>query len=826
MHRLRCNPIKKFAPVFVLAFLACPGLLSATNYSCAGSGTRNWHTPTNWTPNGIPGAGDTATITAGCTMQCEPGNSCVVGKAGIPGTTDLNLQAGGNLTLLSGSTFDMRGDVSLLGELDIFGATFTLDPAAANGSAAYIIDGGASTGAVTLKICSEASCSSNSGSLAILTCKTGSSGSCQISHTSGQGNGMNVLGSHGQISNFGTATSPAVSLVDGSVPPTGGFVLKNGFSVHNNGVIRVAYESATANLTFDGVSFDSLVDKTGSSNGYSFLDLISLVAPTSGDRTFRATCASTGGHNAIVYIDVINPVVGDSTHPGWVSYNCMLFKGEHGGTFQNALSVIDRNYTSGTALATAYNADATYQNWVIYNHTPNQHHIVGSQVNGGGSGNTYNHITFDGDGYASYDAGDDYQDTGTYTASNGLHINASGTGFTLSSNPLQMASLDHETSYNTFGGALCESNCAATMFGKWSNSIFVRPSELYGAEFRGNDGMHADSAFSYMYRQTANSSATDYDVFWQMPGSGDPGAYPAKNTLIQLNLGATPSWIALPSPQTSIVSNQTPVITGGVDVFCSNCFQNAQAKDYVVDVTETPNTYAVIQRVTDSSHAVLYTAIPHYQSGDRIDVRPSYFVSNGLYGVDWGAHDQHMDPQFQDATRTVCTWWKLQTGSPANCNWANGNNYTATAGTSGTTIADSSVNFVALGVRDRVDQVLVYSAGWGAVKGSATVVGHSPHSLRVEGAINGAASGDLFTFVTAAESLGLSAVQLYGFDAFGNVVTPPSWVNTNMVQNIQSYLQQGYSPTNPALFNAGSDGKTVGAVEVMPPNGAIMVTSN
>lgn len=121
--------------------------------------------------------------------------------------------------------------------------------------------------------------------------------------------------------------------------------------------------------------------------------------------------------------------------------------------------------------------------------------------------------------------------------------------------------------------------------------------------------------------------------------------------------------------------------------------------------------------------------------------------------------------------------------------------------------------------------MLVYSPGWATVLGSALVIGHSPTSLRLAGIIPGAASGDQFTFVTAAENLGLNAVKLYGFDASGNPVTPPSWVNANMVQNIQSYLHQGYLPANLALFGAGSDGKTIGAVEATPADAAVMATT-
>ncbi len=796
-------------PAIASANLTITVIPFATSYSCAGSGNRNWHTATDWSPPGIPAAGDTVTITAGCIMQCEANSTCTTGKSGNPGSVDMTIDVGGDFVVQSGASVDMRGDVTMSGELDIFGGRFLLDPSGA-GSSLYYIDGGSDTGADTLKICSESTCSSNTGTLGILQCNKGNTGACQLHHTSHAGNGMNVLGSHGQISNFGNSSTAAISLIDGAYPPTGGFVLKNNFSLHSNGVIQVDYENPALDLTFDGVSFDTLVDVNGSYNGYSFMDLLSVTTPTSGNRTFRVSCANTGTRQALFNLDVTNIAVGDSTHPGLVSYNCVLANDSRGGTFQNALNVVDRNVNSGSALWTAYNSNSLFENWVMYDHTPNQHSIVGLNINGGGTTNSYKGMLFDGDGYAALDYGDDYQDFGTYSASYGLHINSSGTLYTLSATATQTGSFDHETMYNSYGGALCETGCTATMLKNVSNSLFVLPAEFLGAEYNGNDGMHIGSHYSYPYRQTALSSATDYNFFWQMPGSGDPGANPAKDVHIQLNLNGTPSWVAITDPGANLVTNQ-PATINGTNVTCTNCFTNAHAKDYIVDTTQTPNQYSVIAIVTDPSHATLYFSIPGWNNSDRVDVRPGYFASNGYYGVDWGTHDQHVNPVFQDPTRDVCSWWKQQSGSTANCVWPNGNNYTATAGTNSTTIVDTAVDFDTLGVQDGVDVVLVYNTGWAPV-GSATVVSHTATSLTVS-SIPGAASGDSFTFITAPQNLGLAAVQIYGFDVNGNQVTPPEWVNENIVTTIQSYVQDGFAPTNPALFGAASDGQTVGAVQ-------------
>ena len=68
-------------------------------------------------------------------------------------------------------------------------------------------------------------------------------------------------------------------------------------------------------------------------------------------------------------------------------------------------------------------------------------------------------------------------------------------------------------------------------------------------------------------------------------------------------------------------------------------------------------------------------------------------------------------------------------------------------------------------------------------------------------------------------------MQLYGFDVNGNQVSPPAWVTPKMASAVESYLRQGYAPTNLAFFGAGGDGKSIGAVQPMPPGGAIVVSS-
>ena len=55
MLSLCCGAVKKFSLIFLLG-RGLSGCFLRNNYSCSGSGTRNWHTAGDWAPNGIPGA--------------------------------------------------------------------------------------------------------------------------------------------------------------------------------------------------------------------------------------------------------------------------------------------------------------------------------------------------------------------------------------------------------------------------------------------------------------------------------------------------------------------------------------------------------------------------------------------------------------------------------------------------------------------------------------------------------------------------------------------------------------------------------------------------
>ncbi|MFZ4521018.1 MAG: T9SS type A sorting domain-containing protein [Bacteroidales bacterium] len=82
--------------------------LSATNYAWNGSASNDWATPTNWTPNGIPGALDNVTIgVPGSNTNCSINSgSKSVASLTLNGTGILNMASGSTLSISGAFTYD------------------------------------------------------------------------------------------------------------------------------------------------------------------------------------------------------------------------------------------------------------------------------------------------------------------------------------------------------------------------------------------------------------------------------------------------------------------------------------------------------------------------------------------------------------------------------------------------------------------------------------------------------------------------------------------------------------------------------------------------
>jgi hypothetical protein len=96
-------------------------LLAQTSYTWNGSTSTSWNTPTNWTPNGVPGAVDNATIVTG-SNNCLLGSSTSINNLTLTSGT-LNM-GGGTLTVNGTNAVFTTGTVQN-GTLTVTGATTT-----------------------------------------------------------------------------------------------------------------------------------------------------------------------------------------------------------------------------------------------------------------------------------------------------------------------------------------------------------------------------------------------------------------------------------------------------------------------------------------------------------------------------------------------------------------------------------------------------------------------------------------------------------------------------------------------------------------------------
>lgn len=79
---------------------------SGTAYTSSTAG--NWSIATNWTPNGVPGEGDSVTIASGANITVNTPQ--VIGTSLAAGTVVVTVNSGATLTIADGASLRMRGD--------------------------------------------------------------------------------------------------------------------------------------------------------------------------------------------------------------------------------------------------------------------------------------------------------------------------------------------------------------------------------------------------------------------------------------------------------------------------------------------------------------------------------------------------------------------------------------------------------------------------------------------------------------------------------------------------------------------------------------------
>jgi hypothetical protein len=806
-------------------------LVFATSYTSRQSG--DFNTAATWGGAGYPHSGDTWTISSGNSVTCS--GVCASGLAAANSCTiDGTVRTGGVLTIAAGATLTHSG------ELDVqHAATLNVVANATSGNGTLVIAPGSgalcklsfSNSGVGAPVFNLAGVQGSSGQnyYAVLNCNTALHHGLACMATPEVG-GLNptLNFSYFQVTNFGNYNHLAFSNFGVT-----GLIMQNGL-FNNDGDVRLNLGTCgTCNFVVQNVSFTNPAD-TMMHEVFSFYG---TAAQTGGIRLVQNVTASTHAQTLRYVANISVPGLqtgasilgGDPANiNGFVGYNVALLQtttNVKGQIFRGSAVIMDAGLQASVCYGFAYNGSLTFQDSFCMERIPNQHEIV-SSVAGIGSRNLYQRYLCDGDGYFNFDTGDMIQDWGTYTLQNSIGLNFCGTMTTLSHSTPEVATVLENTNYNNFGETYCETACYDGISPVFRDNLLVKPADTNGRGIRGDDGVHGAAAF---LRQT--NFSMDYNGFYQMPGSGDPGAeqQPAVPALVpNPALGGIISYLNLPASVVGgLVNRLITTVSDPTHVGCSSCnFTQAGAAgvmpgDYFLDVTL--RQYATVASVTDSTHLVLTSpGISGMRQGaDGLTIYTSYWNHPGWYYGDSnnGSHDIHADPQFVDATRSLCKWYQTNSGAQVTCP-TYGSVMTgvsllrATTGTGGTTIVCATCNFTANGVTT-ADVVRVFQSTGQNIRGTAAITAVNQTSLTLATPITGLTGGDTFDFITATQGLGKMLVQAAGFDWNGNPVTPPSWAT---VANGMQYVYEGFAPRNFIYHGAGSpaDGfPDIGAVPVV-----------
>ena len=499
----------------------------ATSYTSTQSG--DFNSAATWGGHGFPQSGDTWTIATGTSVTCS--GNCASGLAAPNSCTiDGTVKTGGTLTVAAGATLTHSGelDVQHAATLNVFANSAagagTLAIAPGSGALCKLSFANPGTGVPVFNLVGTAGTNGNN-FYAILTCNTSLHGgmACMVTPEVG-GLNASLNFNYFEVTNFGAARTLAFSNFGLSAVS-----IQNGL-FNNNGNVRLTLGTCTTcNFVVQNVSFTNPVDTLTEH----VFDFYGTGAKTSGTRTVMNVTASSHSMTLRYMVNISIPGLqtgasilgGDAADiNGFVGYNVAVVgttTNSVGQIFRSTGVILDAGLQSSSCYGFFYNAGLEFQDSFCMERLPNQHEIVSGTAASGGSPNLYQRYLCDGDGFDNFDTGDMIQDWGTYTLENSIGLNFCGTMTTISNSSTEVATVVQNTNYNNFGETYCETACYDGVSPAFRDNLIVLPADTNGRGVRGDDGLHGALAFQ---RQT--NFSLDYNGFYQMPGSGDPGSEP------------------------------------------------------------------------------------------------------------------------------------------------------------------------------------------------------------------------------------------------------------------------------------------------------------
>ena len=436
--------MKKLLIALTLLLLPCSAWSAAITSAQDGA----WATGSTWVGGTAPSDGDTAIIATG--HDVTVGTNITVGTDGATGTEAIQVQGTGTLTVQSGYTLTVKGDLN-----QQRGTTVTV-------SGTLVLD--ATTGVVYLWK------ALNSGSGVANLRMSGASASSRALFTVGPRGGVarfetnadsffyaDIRFANAILSGLGTSSMTAMDnymFVDGA----------------HNDQTNVAWVGC-GKVIITARSGDNIVDWNGvdfrGALSYTALDISSSAAKTTGTRELENITLYPSPSVTNEFIVTMK----DLTINGMILYNTAFLTAANlqNATLLNIFNAADMpvDFLIGIGLS-----NNTLKDHISLQHYDNQHHLSEGNASNSLAANVFDGIICDGDNYVNLDAGDCIIPAREATVKNSLVINKAGTLVSLIFSSAS-ANLINNTSTGAFHVSVGESQGAATQLGVVRNNLWA-----------------------------------------------------------------------------------------------------------------------------------------------------------------------------------------------------------------------------------------------------------------------------------------------------------------------------------------------------------------
>lgn len=443
--------MKRLIIALMLVLLPCSAAWSASFTSKAAG---NWSASgqTTWNEAGVPGDGDTVTISHAVTVD----TATTIGTSGASGTAAITTLTATSASLTVSAPLTVKGDIVHGKGVTIYGIaggsiTFSPPP----GSTYVWKASAAGSGYATLNVAG-----SSLNRFAISTTQ-GGGGNFYFHETDAY---IIFLLDYAVLDYVGDDTTPAMSRAS---LWNGGIFEINHTLFNHCGAINRVYSSgeSIANIKLQNSDFRNSLE-TGSSP---IFRVNNNTAPTTSTRIIENVTVYAVNNG---YDFDIGTLVGATVRNIYM-YNASLSTPSQSAS--NIFSTVDSGYGGGAAphLRVSNQGAKTYSDMVFLANKDNPHYIDESSTTGAYAANIYTGIVFDGNGYVGTDAGDCLVvGGGDATIQNSISINKAGTLATLLRSNSKLTAINN-TSYDSYHITVGESVGATTHAKDIRNNLFV-----------------------------------------------------------------------------------------------------------------------------------------------------------------------------------------------------------------------------------------------------------------------------------------------------------------------------------------------------------------